>query len=134
MKIYICSSLSFTDEALALAEELKKLGHEPILPYGIRNRAIEQPDFDPVVAKTTTDNMNKDIDLIGEADALLDNNLTKNGIENYIGANALIELAAAHYYGKKIFTLNPLPDIPYIHDELHAFTITVLDGDLGKIS
>ena len=46
MKICVSCSLSFPDEAQAIADELKKLGHEVDLPNGIMNRAVEQADFD----------------------------------------------------------------------------------------
>lgn len=133
MKICICCSLSFTEEVLALAKELEKQGFELLLPNSVIERSIEKPDFDPVQAKIKTGNVNKHIDKIKASDAVLICNYAKNGIENYIGANTFLEIAAAHYFGKPIYTLNPLPDQPYIHDEIHSFDIKVLNGDLEKI-
>ncbi len=130
MKICICCSLTFTNEVLALAEELEKLGHELLLPNSVMNRAIEKPDFDPVKTKAETDAVRKHIDKIKQADAVLVCNYDKKGIANYIGANTFIEIAAAHYHRKPIYTLNPLPDQPYIHDEIESFDIKILNGDL----
>ena len=133
MKICICCSLSFTNEVLALAKELEKRGFELLLPNSVMERSIEKPDFDPVESKIRTGNVNKHIDKVKASDAVLVCNYTKNGIKNYIGANTFLEIAAAHYFGKPIYTLNPLPDQPYIHDEICSFDIKVLNGDLDKI-
>ena len=133
MKICICCSLTFTNEVLALAGELEKLGHELLLPNSVMNRAIERADFDPVKTKAETDAVRKHIDKIKQSDAILVCNYDKKGIANYIGANTFIEIAAAHYHHKPIFALNPLPDQPYIHDEIESFDITILNGDLSKI-
>ena len=64
MKICICCSLTFTNEVLALAQELEALGHELLLPNSVMNRAIERPDFDPVKTKAETDAVRKHIDKI----------------------------------------------------------------------
>ena len=133
MKICICCSLTFTNEVLALAQELEALGHELLLPNSVMNRAIERDDFDPVKTKAATDAVRKHIDKIRESDAILVCNYDKKGIANYIGANTFIEIAAAHYLRKPIFALNLLPDQPYIHDEIESFDITILNGDLSKL-
>lgn len=131
MKVCICCSLSFTDDVLALAEKLEALGHEPLLPNGMINRVTEQEDFDPVKTKAATDAVRKHIDKIRESDAVLVCNYDKKGIANYIGANTFVEIAAAHYMHKPIYTLNPLPEQSYIKDEIESFDITVLNGDLA---
>lgn len=133
MKICICCSLSFTNEVLALSKELELLGHEPLLPNGMINHVTEQEDFDPVKTKAATDAVRKHIDKIREADAILVCNYDKNGIENYIGANTFIEIAAAHYMHKPIYFLNSLPKQAYIQDEIESFDATILNGDLSKI-
>lgn len=133
MKICICSSLSFGDEVRKVAKDLEKSGHEVLLPNGIINRLLEQDDFDPVLAKTSTDSNHKHVDKIRESDAVLVCNYTKNNIDNYIGANSFAEMFTAFYFNKPIFTLNPLPDIPYINDEIQSFNVKVLNGELNKI-
>ena len=135
MKICVCCSLSFTDEVKKITDELKKLGHEVLLPNGVILDAIHQPDFDPVKAKrdngydAVRDHFNK----VKESDAVLICNLTKNGVENYIGANTFLEMGFAYYHEKPIYTLNPLPDYKYINDEIQSFDTIALDGDLSKI-
>lgn len=135
MKICVCCSLSFTDEVKKITDELEKLGHEVLLPNGVIFDAIHQPDFDPVKAKrdngydAVRDHLNK----VKESDAVLICNLTKNGVENYIGANTFLEMGFAYYHEKPIYTLNPLPDYKYINDEIQSFDTIALDGDLSKI-
>ena len=135
MKICISCSLSFPDEVLKVAEDLKKLGHEVDLPNGILNRAVEQADFNAVAAKADDgyDSMHAHFAKIREADALLVCNFTKKGIDNYIGANTFLEMGYAYSLGLPIYTLNPLPEMPYINDELKAFNTISLNGDLSKI-
>lgn len=133
MKICICCSLSFSDEVRKIAQQLEEVGHEVLLPNGVMIRLVEQEGFDPVQAKIDTDSMHKHVDKIREADAVLVCNYTKNGIENYIGANSFAEMFVAYYFNKPIYALNPLLDMPYIHDEINSFGVVVLNGDLSKI-
>lgn len=133
MKICICCSLKFGDEVREIAKQLEALGHEVLLPNGVINRLTEQPDFDPIRAKIDTDSCHKHTDKIREADAVLVCNYAKNGIENYIGANSFCEMFVAQYFNKPIYCLNPLPDQPYINEELQSFGATILNGNLEKI-
>lgn len=133
MKICICCSLSFGDEVREIVRELEEMGHKVLLPNGVIHRLNEQPDFDPVKAKLETDPCHKHTDKIREADVVLMCNYTKNGIENYIGANSFAELFVAYYFDKQIYMLNPLPNMPYINDEINAFGAKILNGDLNKI-
>jgi len=136
MKICVSCSLSFPDEVQAIADELKKLCHEVDLPNGIMNRAIEQADFDAVSAKHDGgyDAMRAHFAKIRESDALLVCNFTKKGIDNYIGANTFLEMGYAYSLELPIYTYNPLPDLPYINDEIRAFDVIELNGDLNKIN
>lgn len=133
MKICICCSLSFSDEVCEIAAELEKMGHEVLLPNGVIERLTEQENFDPVQAKIETDSTHKHVNKVRTADVVLVCNYTKNGIENYIGANSFAEMFVAYYFNKPIYTLFPLPDMPYINDEIKSFGVKVLDGDIDKI-
>jgi hypothetical protein len=73
------------------------------------------------------------MDKIEKSDAILVANYTKKEIENYIGANTFLEIGFAHHIGKKIYFLNPIPDQPYIREELEAVEPVVLNGNLDKI-
>ena len=70
-----------------------------------------------------------------ESDAILIVNDTKNGIENYIGGNVLIEIGQAYVNNKKIFFLNKMPtdkSITYL-DEIYALQPICLEGNLENI-
>ncbi len=67
-----------------------------------------------------------------KSDAILVMNYTKNGKENYIGTNSLMEIGVAFILNKKIFLLNPPPECA--KHELEAIEADVLDGDLSRIS
>lgn len=135
MKICICCSLTFTAEVKRIAEELEALGHEVFLPNGVVIDAIHQPDFDPISAKHDNghDAIRAHFDKIKESDAVLICNYTKRDIPNYIGANTFLEAGFAYYLGKPVFALNPLPEQPYIHDEIQALGVVVLNGNLNQI-
>lgn len=133
MKICICCSLTFTNEVIEVGKMLEQLGHEVLLPNGVINHLIEQPNFDPVQAKIETNSWRLHIDKIRNSDAVLVCNFLKNCTPGYIGANTYSEIAAAHYFEKPIFALFPLPDQPYINDEIRSLPITILDYDLTRI-
>lgn len=71
--------------------------------------------------------------LIQNCDAVLVLNYDKNGINNYIGGNAFLELGFAYVLNKKIFLLNPIPDIPYYKTEIESMRPVILDGALTNI-
>lgn len=134
MKICICGSLTFTDEVMALAREIEEKGeHELLLPNSMVAGLIKDPRFDPVQSKIDTNAVNNHVDKVRECDVVLVCNYEKKEIPGYIGANTFIEIAAAHYFGKPIFALYPLPDQPYINDEIQSFNIKVIDGDITKL-
>ncbi len=66
------------------------------------------------------------------SDAILVLNFDKKGIKNYVGGNTLMEIAFAHVNNKKIYLLNPVPDLSY-NDEILAMYDVILNGDLTKI-
>jgi hypothetical protein len=60
-------------------------------------------------------------------------NMTTRDIKNYIGVNTFLELGFAHYLGKRIYLLHPIPDQPYILDEVLAIGAKMLDGDVRNL-
>lgn len=70
--------------------------------------------------------------IIKNSDAVLAINIKKNGIDNYIGGNTFLELGFGYVLGKKIYLLNPIPNMSY-SDEIKAFEPIILNGDLSKI-
>jgi predicted RNA-binding protein with PUA domain len=55
-----------------------------------------------------------------------------NNVEGYIGGNTFLEMGFAHVLNKKIFLLNPIPEMGY-EDEIVAMKPVVLNNDLEKI-
>ncbi len=66
------------------------------------------------------------------ADAILVLNITKNEISHYVGANTLLEMGLAFHHGKKVFLLNPIPEISY-KEEILGMRPIVINGDLALI-
>ena len=52
-------------------------------------------------------------------------------MDNYIGANTLVELATAFTWNRKIFLFNNI--YPPLRDELIAWNCICLNGDLKKV-
>jgi hypothetical protein len=134
MIITICGSLKFFDEEVKIKEELEKLGHTVHMPVKVPELDYWEKDgASRVEAKQNLNLMGEHMKKIENSEAILVANLSKPEIENYIGANTFMEMGFAHYLGKKIFTLNPLPNQPYIREELDSINPTILNGNLESI-
>lgn len=129
MKITVCGSMTHKLKMKELSAELENRGYE-----------VETPDIEEGRVRTELD---KDIRLkqgfidehfakIDTSEAILVINETKNGVDNYIGGNTLIEMAHAYGQGLDTFLLNPIPEMSYT-DEIRGMQPIVLDGDVGKI-
>lgn len=134
MKIAICGSIKFYNDMLKAQKKLEKLGYTVLMP--VKAKGVDYWANDNrarVEAKKKFEFIGEHFDKIEKSDAVLVVNVTKKEIENYIGANTFLEMGFAYYRKKKIYTLNPLPDQPYIIDELLTFDPTVLNGKLNTI-
>ena len=129
MKIAICGSMSFGKEMVSVKEKLEKMGHIVILPENTHAYANGTIKIENKLEKMKLDVIRKYFHEIKEVDAILVLNYTKNGIENYVGGNSLIEMAFAHVLNKKIFLLNPIPKMNY-SDEIESFFPVVLNGKI----
>lgn len=132
MKIAICGSMQFGGEMIRIKRELERFGHAVVLPKDTERYASGEKRVEGKWEKQAGDLFRNYWNEIKGSDAVLVVNLTKNGIENYLGGNALIEMAYAHVLGKKIYLLNPVPEINY-RDEIEAMRPTVIHGDLALI-
>ncbi len=72
-------------------------------------------------------------DKIRVSDAILVLNFDRNGIDNYIGGNTFLEIGFAYVLGKKIYLLNPIPDIPLYSAEIIGMKPTILHGKVELI-
>jgi hypothetical protein len=139
MKITICGSVKFRKEMVDVRNLLDKIGHEGIIHQVMEDLALGR---NPELMKKVEENhaqvkreggfIKWYYDSIKNSDAILVLNYEKNGIKNYIGGNTLMEIGFAHVNDKKVFLLNPVPEVSYA-DEIKAMVDVVLDGDLKKI-
>ena len=124
MKITIVGNISFLEKFREAKEFLEKQGHKVIVPE-------KDPMPEPISPSVKRKAMEKFNENLRKSDAILVMNYTKDGKENYIGANSLMEIGMAFILQKKIFVLNPFPE--FCKDELEAIDAQVLSGDLSRI-
>src|SRR5258707_1006044 len=136
MKILICCSISAAREALLLKGLLEGIGHSVDIPEAILNESqsahLERSNLEKGDEKVRRNLIRRSYETIMRQDAVLVVNPERQGIDGYIGANTLIEMAFAHVLGKKVFVLNALPDLPYT-PELLATQPVVLSGHLERL-
>lgn len=145
MKITIIVSIEKVDKAIKITDELIRLGHKLEYPHTmirIMKGEMSLSEFKRIKKEQGGDyNFRKQSKInyikryfnkIKESDAVLILNFTKNGIKNYIGGNALMELGFAYVLGKIIYLYNPIPKMPYT-DEIKDVNPIVINGDLSKI-
>lgn len=127
MKITLCGSIAFFDEMQNVQKELEELGHEVKLPPSTiindSGNAIPVKEYYAMRKSAVSDNgwiwdkkeeaMRNHFDKVEWSDAILVLNYSKNGIDNYIGANTLLEMGLAFHLKKPIYLLNPIPEISY---------------------
>jgi hypothetical protein len=134
MRITICGSIKFMDEMQEAEKNLKALKHTVFMPVkaeGVDYWAEDRTSR--VEAKKKFEFIGEHMDKIATSDAILVVNVTKNSVENYIGANTFLEIGYAHYTKKKIFFLNPIPEQPYIIDEIETVEPHIIHGDYSKV-
>src|ERR1700689_5448911 len=113
--IVICSSGSFYEHVVQLADELEKLGYKAVVPttaermrqsgeYDINK--IKRQWGDDYIAKHKRRLAMEHFRKIAKGDAILIVNDDKPGKPNYIGPNGTMEWGLAYYLGKKVYILN----------------------------
>ncbi len=137
MKIAICGSMKFHKEMREVKKTLEGKGHTVFVPKSIElmdtiGYVHPEDDEERITSKIEHDFIRAHFKKIEEADAILVLNYDKKGITHYIGGNTFLEMGLAFWLGKKIFLLNPVPDMDYL-TEMHAMQPIVLDGDLMKL-
>ncbi len=145
MRITICSSVNLTDKIGEVADKLSGQGHEVEIPFYSRkilNGEMSLDEFSRIKdekgdacfrEEAGEDLIIRYYNMIKGSDAILVVNGDRKGIENYIGGNTFLEMGFAHVLGKRIFLLNPIPDMMY-KDELLAMKPVILNGDLSRIN
>ena len=137
MKMIICSPITAAAEVLAVREKLEAMGHEVDIPEGVKSERLrgrtEVDQQEKAKDKIEGDLIRGYFEKIKDCDAVLVVNPEKKGIQGYIGANTLIEMAFAHVLGKRLYILYALPEMPY-SAEIIAMQPEVIDGDLTALS
>lgn len=135
----IAGSSQFAKEMVKYRDLLINLGHENFLHEhyiamgsGERQDLVERRHQEHAQLKIEHDYIRWHYNEIVDSDAILVLNFDKNGVKNYIGGNTLMELGFAHVHHKKIFLLNPIPEMLYT-DEIKAVEPIVINDDLSLI-
>ncbi len=137
MTIAVCGSMKFHNEMREAEDQLEKRGHTVLVPKGIilmdtTHYSVPSADEERITHKIEHDFIREHFRKIEKSDAILVLNYEKRGIPNYIGGNTFLEMGLAFWLGKKIYLLNPIPDMDY-KTEMFAMQPIVLHGDLAKI-
>jgi len=150
MKITLCGSIAFHDEMKEIQNKLEALGHEVDLPpsevpdengvmipvkkyYEIRKLAEKQKGSDDNwIWDLKEVAMKNHFKKVAWADVVLIANFSKNNIENYVGANTLLEMGLAFHLGKKIYLSNPIPEMSY-KEEILGMKPIVINGNFSNI-
>ena len=136
MKIVICGSMRLSQKMLKIKEELTKLGHFVIVPrhteeYAVLNTSDHMHN-ESVKNKINHDLIRQYFNEIERNDAVSVVNDSMKDIPNYIGGNAFLEMGFAHVLNKKVYLLNPIPEMSY-SDEIIAMQPIILNGDITKL-
>jgi hypothetical protein len=110
MKIGVAGSMQFTDQMIAICDQLRALGHEVFMSkFGTSyaGKSAEEIEALKLHDKYENDAIREFWQPMQTADALLVLNYDKHGIKNYIGGNSFLEMGFAHVLKQKIFLLNP---------------------------
>ena len=140
MRITIIGSSKFAKEMVDYRTKLITLGHQVNLhdhyhALAKGEMADTRKRMDVEHAKVKIENSYHKYhydEIVNRSDAVLALNLDKNGIRNYIGGNTLMELGMAYVHDKKIFLLNPVPQMMYT-EEINSLEPIVINGDLTLI-
>jgi len=143
MVIVLCASVAFYEHVNQLASELSRLGFNPVVPKTAKSM---QRSGDYNVSKTKTWYQNKDdfhlkkalmdehFKEVAAGDALLIVNDTKHGVDGYVGANVLMEMAIGYFLKKPVYVLNNVSDKNSVYEEVMGMGCAQISGDLSKIA
>ena len=146
MKITICGSIAFYDEMTKAKHSLERLGHRVEMPpleiIDGQGNKIHAKEFyrmrksdkrsEGWIWERKGEAIRRHFGKIEWCDAILVLNHDKNNIRNYIGANTLMEMGLALHLNKKIFLLNPIPEISY-KEEILGMQPIIIERNLENI-
>ena len=126
----------FTEKMLEVKRHLEELGHKVYVSSFSEKyvgKTEKEKEVLTIFHKNKKDAIREFWNKIKVSDAILVLNYDRRGITNYIGGNTLMEIGFAHVLEKKIFLMNPIPDIEYYKSEIEAVSPIIIDSDLTKI-
>ena len=141
MKIYVLGSTYFMKEMVEAKNKLCELGldgwihphYEAFVRGEKKDHLARWNKGEKAALKRENNYLKVHYKHILESEAVLIVNIKKNGKENYIGGNVLIEMGQAFVNDKKIFLTNSIPtDSPYA-DEIISMDPICLEGKLENI-
>jgi nucleoside 2-deoxyribosyltransferase len=137
MTITVCGSMKFWAEMLQVQNVLKDAGHTVLVPKGIGQEVpvearTDLTEEEIISAKIEYDFIRDHFRNIDASDAILVLNYRKNGIENYIGGNTFLEMGYAFGRNKRIYLINPVPEMDY-RTEMHAMQPVIVGPDLNHL-
>lgn len=136
MKIVLACSMSAAEKCIEVKKILEGRNHIVEVPRNIEKYAGKELAYEnrneSTENKVKFDLIKRYHNIIERGDILVVVNQDKGQVVNYIGGNTFIEMAFAHVLDKKIFLLNPVPDMIYT-DEIIAMNPIILNGDLSKV-
>jgi len=144
MKITICNSVKFFQQAKEAKQALEKLGHEAEthpMKVNFKGKEIDVIEYykarksgwDKEIEDLKEWAIREHFEKIKQSEAVLILNIDKDEKKNYIGGNTLLEMGLAFALNKKIFMLNPAPEELSYTEEIKGMRPTILNGDLEKI-
>lgn len=141
-KLVVCSSTSFYKKVIALSYEIEAMNIEVILPrtaQKIKQGGRESDEAITAWFKSPIGHHGKALLIrehfseIAGCDAILVTNYEKQGKQNYIGPNVLMEMSTAFFLKKPIYILNGQPDDSPLIDEILGLEPLFLEGDIQKL-
>ena len=137
MKIAICGSMVFAEKMVQVKGVLEESGHNAFISEfaeGYLGKKEKEKEKSAIDDKNEHDAIRKYWEIIKKSDAILVLNYDRKGIKNYIGGNTLMEIGFAHVLNKKIFLMNPIPDIEFYKSEIEAVRPLIIEQDLNNIT
>lgn len=140
-RIYVMGSTDFMKEMVEAKDELCRLGfdgfihphYEALVRGEMKEHMHRWHEGERAQLKRENNYLKVHYGHILESDAVLFVNAVKNGIENYIGGNVLIEMGQAYVNEKPMFLKYDLPKTSAYKDEIDSMDPICLKGNIEDI-
>lgn len=129
-RIVVCGSMSALHVMTAVREELREASVPALVPPA----DVESPELscDEIITRKRRASLTHIRLILDPATVgILVVNIDKYGQRDYVGPNALAEIAVAFAHGRRIFLYQGMPQ--HYAEELTAWGATCLYGDLGEV-